>query len=87
MQHTIDSYMGVPLSKFPGRRGLVLLGLSAAFLLGVLALAGWGSLDTVDRRLLASLLVLNIALLVLRLFAVVDASRGAGPSVSPRSSR
>ena len=58
------------------RRGLVLLGLSAAFLLGVLALATWGSFDTVDRRLLASLLVLNLALLALRLFAVVDASRG-----------
>ena len=58
------------------RRGLVLLGLSAAFLVGVLALATWGSLSTVDRRLVAFLLVLNLALLGLRLFAVVDASRG-----------
>jgi len=59
------------------RRGLVLLGLSVAFLLGLLALATWGSLDTVDRRLLALLLALNLGLLALRLFAVVDASRGA----------
>ena len=58
------------------RRGIVLFGLSAAFLLGVLALATWGSVDTIDRRLLAFLLGLNLALLALRLFAVVDASRG-----------
>ena len=58
------------------RRGLVLLGLTATFLLGLLALATWGSLDTVDRRLVVLLLALNLALLALRLFAVVDASRG-----------
>ena len=58
------------------RRGLVLLGLSAAFLAGVLALAKWGSVVTIDRRLIAFLLVLNLAALALRLFAVVDAARG-----------
>ena len=58
------------------RRGLVLLSLTAGLLLGVLALATWGSLDTIDRRLVALLLGLNLALLALRLFAVVDASRG-----------
>ena len=57
-------------------RGLVLLGLTSVFLLGVLALGTWGSLDTIDRRLLAALLAANAALLALRLFAVVDASRG-----------
>ena len=65
----------------------MLLALTAAFLLGVLALATWGSLDTIDRRLLALLLGLNLALLALRLFAVVDASRGARRSESPLSSR
>ena len=47
------------------RRGLVLVGLTAAFLFGVLAVATWGSLDTIDRRLVALLLALNLALLEL----------------------
>ena len=59
------------------RRGLVLLGLSAAVLVGLLALATWGSLGTLDRRLVAFLLALNLALLAFRLFAVVDAILGA----------
>jgi polyisoprenyl-teichoic acid--peptidoglycan teichoic acid transferase len=58
------------------RRGLVLSGLSVTFLLCLLAVATWGSLDTIDRRLVVILLALNLALLALRLFAVVDASRG-----------
>jgi LCP family protein required for cell wall assembly len=59
------------------RRGLVLLALAGGFLLVVLALAAWWSFASVDRRLVGVLVTLNVVLLALRLFAVLDASRGA----------
>jgi LCP family protein required for cell wall assembly len=61
------------------RRGFILLGITAAGLLGALALASWISVDAlwgVDRRLVATFLAADLALLAFRLFAVVDASRG-----------
>jgi len=62
------------------RRGLVLLAASAALLAGLLALASWGAggVPTIDRRLLATLLLLDLLLLAFRLFAVADAWRGGG---------
>ena len=57
------------------RRGVVLLALTALLLLGVVAAAAWWS-PAVDRRLVAIVLALDVALLALRLFAVADAARG-----------
>jgi LCP family protein required for cell wall assembly len=57
------------------RRGLVLLGLTAALVGAVLALAASASL-AVDRELVAVVLGANLALLGLRLFAVLDVWRG-----------
>ena len=57
------------------RRGLVLLGLTAVALLAFLALAGWAPLS-VDRTLIAAVLAADLALLALRLFAVLDVWRG-----------
>jgi polyisoprenyl-teichoic acid--peptidoglycan teichoic acid transferase len=59
------------------RRAGVLLALTAVIVLaaGVVALAH----PTLGLRLLLAILVLDIALLVLRLFAVVDAGRSAAP--------
>ena len=62
------------------RRGFVLLGITGAMLLAVLVLASWISVDAVwgvDRRLVATILAVDLALLAFRLFAVVDASRGS----------
>jgi len=58
------------------RRGLVLLGASAALLLLLLGLASWAPVQ-IDRQLVAGLLVLDLILLAFRLFAVLDAGRGA----------
>ena len=61
------------------RRGLVLLGITTAALLGLLAVATWVPLDAlwgVDRRLVAALLALDLAVFAFRLFAVVDVWRG-----------
>ena len=55
------------------RRGLVLLGLRPSCL--PLTVADWAHL-TVDRPLVATLLVMDLALLALRLFAVADVWRG-----------
>src|SRR5687768_2504218 len=60
------------------RRGLVLLGVSAALLLALLALASVASLTQVDRRLVGTVLAANLVLCAFRLFAVADAGRGAG---------
>ena len=57
------------------RRGLVLLAGSAALVLLLAALASWAPAQ-IDRRLVAGVLALDLALLALRLFAVVDAARG-----------
>ena len=58
------------------RRGLVLLGLTAVLLVGLLVVVDRARLESIDRRLVAAVLVVDVALLALRLFAVVDASRG-----------
>jgi LCP family protein required for cell wall assembly len=55
------------------RRGLVLLALTALLLLGTVAALAWWTPD-VDRRLVAVVLGLDVALLALRLFAVADAA-------------
>ena len=59
------------------RRALVLLGLTGAIVLasGAVVLAH----PSLDARLLVSILVLDIALLGLRVFAVVDAGRSTAP--------
>jgi polyisoprenyl-teichoic acid--peptidoglycan teichoic acid transferase len=59
------------------RRGLVLLGATVALLLAALAATEWASLPELDRRLVALVLAFDLALLAVRLFAVVDASRGS----------
>jgi len=58
------------------RRGLVLLGVTALLAIGVVALASVWPNDVVDRRLVALLLAVDLALLALRLFAVLDVWRG-----------
>ena len=58
------------------RRGLVLLAVTATLLLGVVVLAAAWPTGVVDRRLVAVLLAVDLALLALRLFAVVDVWRG-----------
>jgi LCP family protein required for cell wall assembly len=58
------------------RRGLVLLGLTAVFLVFLLVVVDRAQLGSIDRRLVAAVLAVDVALLALRLFAVVDASRG-----------
>jgi len=59
------------------RRGLVLLGVTAAALLGLLLLVGEASVASIDRRLVAVVLSVNLGLLGLRLFAVLDVWRGS----------
>ena len=66
------------------RRGLVLLGITLCIMVGGLLLASWVSLDTlagVDRSIVTTILAIDLALLAFRLFAVVDAVRGAVPLV------
>ena len=66
------------------RRGLVLVGVALAIVVGGLILSSRLSLDTllgVDRSILAIVLVVDLAVLAFRLFAVVDAARGALPVV------
>ena len=58
------------------RRGLVLLGFTAALLVGAVALAAAWPTGVVDRRLVAVVLAVDLAVLAVRLFAVVDAWRG-----------
>ena len=58
------------------RRGLVLLGLTAVFLVGLLLVVEQAPVESIDRRLVATLLAVDVALLALRLFAVLDAWRG-----------
>ena len=64
------------------RRGLVLLGIAVAIVVGGLVIGSRLSLDAlpgVDRRIVAIVLLVDLALLAFRLFAVVDAARGALP--------
>src|SRR5918999_3020521 len=61
------------------RRGLALLGIAGALCLGMLAVAATGplglALSLLGRPLLAVVLIANLAFLVVRVFAVVDAWR------------
>lgn len=59
------------------RRGLVLLAAAALALLLAAAVAAWLPVE-IDRRLVAGVLLVDLALLALRVFAVLDAGRGAG---------
>ena len=64
------------------RRGLVLLGITLCIMVGGLLLASWVSLDAlsgVDRSIVTAILVVDLALLAFRTFAVVDAARPAVP--------
>ena len=61
------------------RRGAILLVASAALLLVVVALASWASVE-IDRQLVTAVLALDLAVLAFRLFAVLDAGRGAAVS-------
>ncbi|MBA2297027.1 MAG: LCP family protein [Actinobacteria bacterium] len=61
------------------RRGILLLAATALLLLVLLAAVAWRGregLPVLDRRLVAVLLALDLALLAFRVFAVVDAARG-----------
>ena len=60
------------------RRGLVLLGVFVGLLLALLWLVLWRTAagGSIDRRLLAAILTVDLGLLLFRLFAVVDAARG-----------
>jgi len=59
------------------RRGLLLLALAALALIGLLAAAVWlPGVVAIDRRLVVAVLAANLAVLALRLFAVLDAGRG-----------
>lgn len=64
------------------RRGLALLGIAGALCLGILAVAATGplglALSLLGRPLLAVVLIANLAFLVVRVFAVVDAWRLGG---------
>ena len=58
------------------RRGLLLLGATAVLLVVVLAGTVWlPGIVSIDRRLVAGVLAVDLALLGLRLFAVLDAGR------------
>lgn len=64
------------------RRGLLLLGVALAIVVGGLIISSRVSLATLpglDRSILAIVLVIDLAVLAFRLFAVVDAARGALP--------
>jgi LCP family protein required for cell wall assembly len=64
------------------RRGLALLGIAGALCLGILAVAATGplglALSLLGRPLLVVVLIANLAFLVVRVFAVVDAWRLGG---------
>ena len=80
------------------RRGTILFGAWAGVVVATLALVAIGRVPDLGRTFLALLLLANAAVLALRLFAIVDAARGAfasrrrgrccsPPSSSPRSFR
>jgi LCP family protein required for cell wall assembly len=71
-------YAGAP------RRGVTLAAVTALLALSCVALlaARADAASLVDRRLIVAVLVMNAGLLVLRLFAVVDAWRGAATPVA-----
>jgi LCP family protein required for cell wall assembly len=59
------------------RRAAIMLATSAALVLSALTLAASGRLPELGRTLLAVVLLVNAAVLAFRLFAIVDAGRGA----------
>ena len=61
------------------RRGVVLLAASVALLLVLAAVASTASVE-IDRGLVAAVLAVDVAVLAFRLFAVLDAGRGAAVS-------
>ena len=64
------------------RRGLVLLVFWVCIIGGGAIFVSWISLDTfsgVDRSIVTAILAVDLALLAFRVFAVVDAARGALP--------
>jgi LCP family protein required for cell wall assembly len=66
------------------RRGLVLLAIALAIVVSGLVIGSRLSLDAlpgVDRRIVAVVLLADLALLAFRVFAVVDAARGALPVI------
>ena len=61
------------------RRGFLLLGVTALILFVLPAAVAWRGqegLPVLDRRLVATLLIVDLGILAFRLFAVVDAARG-----------
>jgi polyisoprenyl-teichoic acid--peptidoglycan teichoic acid transferase len=64
------------------RRGLVLLGLTAVLLFGLLVVVERAQVESIDRRLVVAVLAVDVALLALRLFAVLDAWRGGVAGVA-----
>lgn len=58
------------------QRGLVLLGASAVLVVALAGLATWAPVE-IDRQLVAAVLAIDLALFAFRLFAVLDAGRGA----------
>jgi LCP family protein required for cell wall assembly len=70
------------LYRGAARRGFVLLGITVGIVVGGLALGAWLSLDAlsgVNGSMVTTILAANLALLAFRVFAVVDAARGALP--------
>ena len=66
------------------RRGLALLGVALGVVVCGLVLRSWlslGALSGLDRSIVAVILLTDLALLAFRVFAVVDASRGALPAL------
>jgi len=66
------------------RRGLILFAIAVAIVVSGLVIGSRLSLDAlpgVDRRMVAVVLVADLALLAFRVFAVVDAARGALPGL------
>lgn len=59
------------------RRGAIMLGAWAALVLVALSLVAAGREPELGRTLLAAVLLANVAVLAFRLFAIVDAGRGA----------
>jgi LCP family protein required for cell wall assembly len=72
------------LYRGAARRGFLLLGITVGIAVGGLALGSWLSLDAlsgVNGSMVTAILAADLVLLAFRLFAVVDAARGALPLV------
>jgi LCP family protein required for cell wall assembly len=72
------------LYRGAARRGLVLLGITMGIAVGGIAVGSWLSLDAlsgVNGSMVTAILAADLVLLAFRVFAVVDAARGAFPLV------